>query len=149
MVTQTLFSLLTGSPQQNPVSTLLDTAAHTSHAAAEAAAQLRDTLSNPGGGLSGQPTIPRDQFTQKLCSFYHSVFNKDGQRNHVLVVYDRAPRLVSFKRVLSGEGRYVAGPTEMWTCHKKIHRGKGLIGLWGFHVWVFGEGEFELLGDGG
>lgn len=32
---------------------------------------------------------------------------------------------------------------------KKVQRGKGRVGLWGFHVWVFEEGEFELLGDGG
>lgn len=129
----------------------IDAAQHSLHKADEAAAQIRDTLNNPGGGLSGQPTIKRADFTQKLVSFYYSVFNRDGggDQHHVLAVYDRSPRLVSFRRVLGGNGRYVEGPTEMWTIHKKCHRGKGRIGLWGFHVWVFKEGEFELLGDGG
>jgi len=128
----------------------LDAAQHSLHKADETAAQVRDTLNNPGGGLSGQPTIPRGDFTQRLCSFYYDVFNKPGEKaHHVLVVYDRSPRLVSFREVLGSNGRYVQGPTEMWTVQKKIHRGKGRIGLWGFYVWVFREGTFELLGDGG
>lgn len=124
---------------------LLDTLSHTQHAVDTTAQQLRDAFANPGRGLSSQPTIPRGQFTQKVAAFYYDVF----PGNHVLVVYDRAPRLMSARRVLAGDGRVVAGPTEMWTVHKKVHRGKGQFGLWGFHVWVFGEGEFELLGDGG
>ncbi|KAL7267371.1 hypothetical protein RUND412_010049 [Rhizina undulata] len=35
-------------------------------AAEEAAAQTRQTLNNPGGGISGQPTIPRDRYTQDV-----------------------------------------------------------------------------------
>lgn len=128
----------------------LDLLHHSTHAATEAASQIRDLISNPGGGLSGQPTIPRGTFTQRLAGFYYDVFNAPGcPRHHVLVVYDRSPRLISFKNVLGNNGRYLNGPTEVWTCHKKVHRGKGRIGLWGFHVWVFGEGVFELLGDGG
>lgn len=128
----------------------LDIAQHTAHKAEQTAEQISATLANPGGGLSGQPHIPRGQFTQRIVAFYHDAFNRPGEkRHHVLAVYDRCPRLVSFKGVLGGNGRYVAGPTEMWTVCKKVHRGKGRIGLWGFHVWVFEEGDFELLGDGG
>lgn len=108
----------------------LDALQHTTHSAEQTAAQIREVLSNPGGGLSGQPTIPRGEFTRKLAGFYARVF----PGHHVLVVYDRSARLVSLKGVLGGNGRYVAGPTEMYTCHKKVHRGRGRLGLWGFHV---------------
>jgi len=108
----------------------LDALQHTTHSAEQTAEQIREVLSNPGGGLSGQPTIPRGEFTRKLAAFYARVF----PNHHVLVVYDRAAKLLSLKHVLGGNGRYVAGPTEMYTCHKKVHRGKARIGLWGFHV---------------
>lgn len=65
----------------------------------------------------------------------------------MLCVYDRCARLVSFKGVVRADGGKAAGPTEEWTVIKKVQRGKGRIGLWGFHVWVFEEGEFELLGE--
>lgn len=124
---------------------VLDTLSHARHTVDTAAQQLQDAFATPSRGLSYQPTISRGQFTQKVAAFYYDVF----PGNHVLIVYDRAARLMSARRVLAGDGRVVAGPTEMWTVHKKVHRGRGQFGLWGFHVWVFGEGEFELLGDGG
>lgn len=103
--------------------------------------QIADAIHN---GFSGQPTIPRDQFTRKLADFYYDVFE---ERRHVLVVYDKCAKLLSLKRV---EGPYgvIDGPTEMITVHKKCTDCCGFR-RWGYDVWVFGEGVFELLGDGG
>ncbi|TGZ82326.1 hypothetical protein EX30DRAFT_222277 [Ascodesmis nigricans] len=128
-----------------------DTFTHTSHAATTTATTLTSLLTTLTSPISTQPSIPRSQFTRKLVAFYYDAFNHPGlPRHHVVAVYDRCARFVSFRGVLSQEGRYVEGPTEMWTTVKKVSRGKGKIGKWGYHVWVFrGEGEMELLGDGG
>ena len=45
----------------------LGNAQRTLRTAEETASQIRSLLDNPGGGLSGQPTIPRGDYTQ-VCS---------------------------------------------------------------------------------
>jgi hypothetical protein len=104
--------------------------------------QIKEALQT---GFSGEPKIPRDMFTQKLASFYYEVFE---QRRHVLVIYDRAPRLLSVKRLVTPLGEVVEGPTERCTVHKKC-KGVGGFMRWGYDIWVFEEGVVELLGDGG
>jgi len=42
----------------------LGNAQRTLRTAEETASQIRSLLDNPGGGLSGQPTIPRGDYTQ-------------------------------------------------------------------------------------
>lgn len=115
--------------------------------AEEMASQIRSLLANPGGGLSGQPTIRREDYTQELAGFYSKIF----PHNHVLVLYDRLPRLLHIYGVIASDGKVMKGPTsgDVISAHKKIQRGYLQIGLWGFHMYIFREGSLKNLGDGG
>jgi len=125
----------------------LANAKRTLRTAEETASQIRSLLDNPGAGLSGQPTIPRARYTQELAGFYSKIF----PCHHVLVLYDRLPRLLYIHGVIASDGGIVDGPTsgDVVTGHKKIQRGYLQCGLWGFHMYIFREGRLKNLGDGG
>ena len=48
----------------NQLQSTLGNAQRTLRTAEETASQIRSLLDNPGGGLSGQPTIPRGDYTR-------------------------------------------------------------------------------------
>jgi len=125
----------------------LANAQRTLRTAEETANQIRSLLDNPGAGLSGQPTIPRGRYTQELAAFYANIF----PYHHVLVLYDRLPRLLHIHGVIASDGGIVDRPTsgDVITAHKKIQRGYLQYGLWGFHMYIFREGRLKNLGDGG
>ncbi|KAH0032698.1 hypothetical protein KCU78_g2579, partial [Aureobasidium melanogenum] len=105
------------------------------------------------GYSSGQPTVPRDVFVKAILEHYNSVFNRAPGDDcwHVLVLYDQLNVLGSFYGVVGPGGRVSDGPLgpDNPTAHLYVSKGRGLIGKWGFKVYVFKEGQIHNLGDGG
>jgi len=97
--------------------------------------------------LVGWRNLRCKKLLQELAGFYSKIFPD----NHVLVLYDRLPRLLHIHGVIASDGRVVEGPTsgDVITAHKKIQKGYLQIGLWGFHMYIFREGRLKNLGDGG
>ncbi|KAI5789645.1 hypothetical protein DFH27DRAFT_207143 [Peziza echinospora] len=131
----------------NDLKNTLGDAQRVLRSAEDAAKQVKALIDNPGVGLSGQPTIPREKFTRELSSFYQKIF----PNHHILVLYDRLPRFLYIHGVIGPDGRIHDGPSagDVVTAHKKIQRGYLKAGLWGFHLYVFREGRLKNLGDGG